>query len=82
MLAFAKDITQNQPKHRDEHKNPELKNYMNYQRKLNHVRIVYYSLKHAKSDLQDNLQQIRKNGGNARNVLPGTSVSAISSFRR
>jgi len=62
MLAFAKDITQNQPVHRDEDKNPELKNYMNYQRKLNHVRIVYYSLKHAKNELQENLQQLRKNG--------------------
>jgi len=69
MLAFAKDITQSQPKHRDEDKNPELKNYMNYQRKLNHVRIVYYSLKHAKTDLQENLQQIRKNGGSAESYL-------------
>ena len=62
MLAFAKDITQSQPKHRDEDKNPELKNYMNYQRKLNHVRIVYHSLKYAKNELQENLQQLRKNG--------------------
>jgi hypothetical protein len=69
MLAFAKDITQSQPKHRDEDKNPELKNYMNYQRKLNHVRIVYYSLKHAKTDLQENLQQLRKNGGSAESYL-------------
>lgn len=62
MLAFAKDITQNQPKHRDEDKNPDLKNYMNYQRKLNHVRIVYHSLKHTKSELEENLQACRKNG--------------------
>ena len=62
MLAFAKDITQNQPIHRDEDKNPELKNYMSYQRKLNHARIVYYSLKNAKNELQENLQQLRKNG--------------------
>ena len=65
MLAFAKDITQNQPNHRDEHKSPELKNYMNYQRKLNHIRIVYYSLKHAKSELQENLQQLRKSSESA-----------------
>ena len=64
MLAFAKDITQSQPRHRDEHKNPELKNYMNYQRKLNHVRLVYHSLKHAKNELQEKLQQFRKNGEN------------------
>lgn len=65
MLAFAKDITQNKPNHRDENKNPELRNYMNYQRKLNHVRLVYYSLKHAKNELQENLQQLRKNGKSA-----------------
>ena len=65
MLAFAKDITQSQPSHSDEDKNPELKNYMSYQRKLNHARIVYYSLKRAKNELQENLQQLRKNGGNA-----------------
>jgi hypothetical protein len=72
MLAFAKDITQSQPQHRDEDKNPELKNYMNYQRKLNHVRIVYYSLKHAKTELQENLQQLRKNGGSAESYLEQT----------
>ena len=60
MLAFAKDITQSQPSHREENKNPELKNYMNYQRKLNHVRIVYHSLKYAKNELQENLQKLRK----------------------
>ena len=65
MLAFAKDITQSQPTHRDEIRNTELKNYMNYQRKLNHVRIVYYSLKYAKNELQENLQQLRKNNNNA-----------------
>ncbi len=69
MLAFAKDITQSQPSHRDEDKNTELKNYMNYQRKLNHTRIVYYSLKHAKNELQENLQQLRKNGGNTEAYL-------------
>lgn len=72
MLAFAKDITQSQPTHRDEDKNPELKNYMNYQRKLNHVRIVYYSLKHAKNELQENLQRLRKNGEDAENYLQET----------
>ena len=38
---------------------------MNYQRKLNHVRIVYYSLKYAKNELQENLQKLRKNEKNA-----------------
>jgi len=69
MLAFAKDITQSQPSHREEGKSPELKNYMNYQRKLNHVRIVYYSLKHAKNELQESLQQLRKSGENAKLYL-------------
>ncbi len=69
MLAFAKDITQSQPSHREEGKNPELKNYMNYQRKLNHVRIVYHSLKHAKNELQENLQRLRKNGESKEHFL-------------
>ncbi len=69
MLAFAKDITQNQPNHRDEDKNPELKNYMNYQRNLDHTRIVYYSLKHAKNELQEIIQQKRKSGKSAEAYL-------------
>ena len=56
MLAFAKDITQEPPKHPEEEKNSELKEYMDYQRKLNHERIVYYSLDHAKTVLQDKIQ--------------------------
>ncbi|MEE9258531.1 MAG: hypothetical protein V3U37_03220 [Nitrospinaceae bacterium] len=55
MLAFAKDITQNKPKHPEESKNSELKEYMDYQRKLNHERIVYLSLDHAKTYLQQNM---------------------------
>lgn len=72
MLAFAKDITQNQPTHRDEDKNPDLKNYMNYQRKLNHARIVYHSLKHTKSELEENLQACRKNGESSEAYLQST----------
>ena len=60
MLAFAKDISLKNPAHADEVKNPELKNYMNYQRKLNHTRIVYYSLKQTKRQLEDSLQACRK----------------------
>jgi len=37
---------------------------MNYQRKLNHVRIVYCSLKNSKNDLEESLQIFRKNGEN------------------
>ncbi len=56
MLAFAKDITQNMPIHPEEAKNSELKEYMDYQRKLDHERLIYHSLDHAKSDLQEQIQ--------------------------
>jgi len=56
MLAFAKDITQNMPIHPEEAKNSELKEYMDYQRKLDHERLIYHSLDHAKTDLQEHLQ--------------------------
>ncbi len=57
MLAFAKDITQNKPKHPEEDKNDELKQYMEYQRKLDHERLVYHSLDHAKTYLHENIQK-------------------------
>lgn len=56
MLAFSKDITQNMPIHPDESKNTELKEYMDYQRKLDHERLIYHSLDHAKTELQEHLQ--------------------------
>jgi len=56
MLAFAKDITQNKPRHPEEDKNSELKEYMDYQRKLDHERLIYHSLDHAKTYLQENIQ--------------------------
>ena len=56
MLAFAKDIIQNMPIHPEESKNSELKEYMDYQRKLDHERLIYHSLDHAKSELQERLQ--------------------------
>ena len=48
MLAFAKDITQNNPNHPEESKNSELKEYMDYQRTLNHERLIYHALDEAK----------------------------------
>lgn len=57
MLALALDITQNKPKHPEEDKSSELKEYMNYQRKLNHERLVYHSLDHAKTYLQKNIDK-------------------------
>ena len=56
MLAFAKDITQNRPKTSKESENDELKQYMEYQRKLNHERLVHHSLEYAKNHLQLNIQ--------------------------
>ena len=61
MLAFAKDITQTKPIHPEEEKNSELKEYMDYQRKLNHERLIYNSLDHAKNNLQEKLQEAKGN---------------------
>ncbi len=51
MLAFAKDITENQPTTAKESENDELKQYMEYQRKLNSERLVYHALDYAKTHL-------------------------------
>jgi len=61
MLAFSKDITQKDIKPPQENKDAKLKDYMVYQRKLNHVKIVYYALRHAKTQLEEHLQSCRKN---------------------
>ena len=55
MLAFALDITQNKPANSKESENDELKQYMDYQRKLNHVNLVKHSLEYAKNQLQENI---------------------------
>ncbi len=55
MLAFALDITQNKPSNSKESENDELKQYMDYQRKLNHVNLVKHSLDYAKNQLQENI---------------------------
>jgi hypothetical protein len=60
MLAFSKDITQKEPRHPQEDKDAQLKDYMDYHRRLNHVQIVYNALKLAKTKLEDNLQACRK----------------------
>ncbi len=58
MLAFAKDITKHQPATSKESENDELKQYMNYQRKLNHERLVYHALDYAKNHLQLNAKKL------------------------
>ena len=56
MLAFALDITQNKPKNSKESDNDELKQYMDYQRKLNHEKLVIHSLEFAKNQLEENIE--------------------------
>ena len=56
MLAFAKDITQKKPQHPDEDQDSKLKQYMDYQRKLNHPQLVYHSLRYGKNNLQEAIQ--------------------------
>jgi len=57
MIALAKDITKNQPTHPEESNNPKLKEYMDYQRKLNHGQIISQSLEHAKASLGDKMAE-------------------------
>jgi len=59
MLAFAKDITQKEPNHPEEGQNPKLKEYMGYQRRINHEKLIYHSLEHAKNFLQKTINDMR-----------------------
>ena len=59
MLAFALDITQNKPANPKESENDEVKQYMDYQRKLNHVNLVQNSLQYAKNQLQKNIDSCK-----------------------
>ncbi len=54
MLAFAKDISITDPDHPEEEKHPQLKDYMDYQRKLKHDQLIFHALDHAKTYLQKN----------------------------
>ncbi|MGP0629889.1 hypothetical protein ACTRW9_09280 [Nitrospina sp. 32_T5] len=56
MLAFAKDITKTDPSHPEESNNEKLKEYMEYQRSLNHERLVFHALDRAKTGLQQIIQ--------------------------
>ncbi|MCF8719663.1 hypothetical protein [Nitrospina gracilis] len=57
MLAFAKDITKTDPGHPEEANNSKLKEYMDYQRSLNHERLIFHALDQAKSGLQQIIQE-------------------------
>lgn len=59
MLAFAKDITKRDPDHSEEKNNAQLKQYMDYQRKLHHERLVYHALDHAKTYLEKNINDFK-----------------------
>ena len=59
MLAFAKDITQKEPNHPEEGENAKLKEYMGYQRGINHEKLIYHSLEHSKSYLQKTINDMR-----------------------
>ena len=59
MLAFAKDITQKEPDHPEEDQNAKLKEYMGYQRRINHEKLIYHSLEHAKNYLQKTINDMR-----------------------
>ena len=59
MLAFAKDITQENPRHPDEDNQPKLKEYMDYQRGLDHEKLIYHSLDHGKTYLQKTINDER-----------------------
>ncbi|MDH5762994.1 MAG: hypothetical protein OEZ51_08435 [Nitrospinota bacterium] len=59
MLAFAKDITQKEPNHPEESKIPKLKEYMDYQRKINHEKLIFHSLNHSKDYLQKTINDLR-----------------------
>ncbi len=59
MLAFAKDISRKEPHHSEESSNSKLKEYMDYQRKINHEKLIYHSLDHAKTYLQKTINDMR-----------------------
>ena len=59
MLAFAKDISMKEPNHPEEGKNSELKEYMDYQRALDHERLIYHALDYSKTELQNNITKLQ-----------------------
>lgn len=61
MLAFAKDISRKNPSHPEESQFPQLKTYMDYQRKLNHDLLVYHSLDDAKTFLSKAIEESEGN---------------------
>ena len=69
MLAFSKKITQNDLSHPEESNNSELKEYMDYQRTLNHERLIYNALDHAKTNLQNSMNELEDDKDKLENHL-------------
>ena len=59
MLAFNKDITLKELSHPEEEKNSELKEYMDYQRALDHERLIYHALDYSKTGLQSTMTEFQ-----------------------
>ena len=59
MLAFAKNINLKEPNHPEEDKNSELKEYMDYQRALDHERLIYHALDYSKTELQNSMTELQ-----------------------
>ncbi len=78
MIAFAKDITQTDPRHPEEANNAQLRQYMDYQRKINHEKLIYHALDHAKTYLQKNINDFR---GDAAKLAPYIRQAFPSSSR-
>lgn len=69
MLAFAKDITEKDPRHPDEDNQSKLKDYMDYQRRLDHEKLIYHSLDHGKTYLQKTINDERGDAGKIKKYL-------------
>ena len=81
MLAFAKDITQNNPSHPEESKNSELKEYMSYQRTLNHERLIYHALELAKTSLQNHMSKFEGNQKNLEDYFKKSFPTSSESIK-
>ncbi len=67
MLAFSKDITDRDYTHPEEEKNAKFQQFMESYRHLNHERLVYHALDHAKNYLEQSINDFR---GDAEKLEP------------
>lgn len=78
MLAFSKDITDHELQHSEEDKNAKFRQYMEYHRKLNHEKMVFHALEHAKAQLEKNINDFR---GDAAKLEPYVAQAFPGSHR-